>query len=99
MLLIYFTIPNSSFIGHFCGLFAGLIIKFGGAYLIFPEYSWIKAFDEKFENILSSLKYFKVTPDITTDFDAYFFRTIWDKMKQNFLKMRHKLFGYSYLPP
>ena len=38
MLMIYFTIPDSSFMGHFCGLLAGLLIKFGGLYLLFPRF-------------------------------------------------------------
>lgn len=46
MLMIYFTIPDSSFIGHFCGLIAGLLIKFGGLYVVMPKYEWIKEYDD-----------------------------------------------------
>ena len=38
MLAIYVTIPESSFIGHFCGLIAGLLIKFAGLYFFMPRY-------------------------------------------------------------
>jgi hypothetical protein len=44
--MIYFTIPDSSFLGHFCGLIAGLMIKFCGVYMVMPRYGWIKEFDE-----------------------------------------------------
>lgn len=46
MLLIYLTIPNSSFLGHFCGLMAGLLIKFGGLYILLPRFLWIQSFEE-----------------------------------------------------
>ena len=38
MLLIYVTIPNSSFLGHFCGIIAALLKKFCGLYILFPKY-------------------------------------------------------------
>jgi len=46
MLMIYFTIPDSSFLGHFCGLIAGLMIKFAGIYILMPRFEWIKEFDD-----------------------------------------------------
>jgi hypothetical protein len=46
MLVIYATIPNSSFMGHFFGIVAGLLIKFGGLYVILPKYEWINDFEE-----------------------------------------------------
>jgi hypothetical protein len=48
MILIYATIPNSSFIGHFFGIVTGLMIKFCGLYIFFPKYDWIQEFDAKY---------------------------------------------------
>lgn len=45
MLLIYLTIPDSSFLGHLCGLLAGLMIKFGGLYYFLPRFEWLESFD------------------------------------------------------
>ena len=52
MILIFFTIENSSFIGHFLGIIAGLMIKFGGLYILFPKYEWLSPFDDKYEDKL-----------------------------------------------
>ena len=74
MILIYLTIPGSSFIGHFCGLIAGLLIKFGGLYLVFPRYDWIAAFDDIYSYKLGGVNYLRATSDIESDFNSL----MWD---------------------
>ena len=89
MLLIYFTIPDSSFLGHFCGLLAGLLIKFGGINFLMPRFSWIHEFDQV--NWLTegtSSGYFQAKPEIETDFDAYFWDLTWKRAKHAVMKVR-----------
>ena len=101
VIVIYMTIPDSSFLGHFCGLIAGVLIKFGGFYVIMPRYQWIRGFDEtcEEEGLLKKQGYFPATDKIEVDFDAYIWTTIIKTVKNSFLKMRHRLFGYQYVPP
>jgi hypothetical protein len=51
--------------GHLCGIFAALIIKFCGIVyipLLLPKYEWINEFDSKFaQKIESKVSYFKAT--------------------------------------
>ncbi len=71
MLMIYFTIPDSSFLGHFCGLIAGLMIKFAGIYTLMPRYEWIKEFDEgNTAYKIEAIGYYHAQPEIITDFDS-----------------------------
>jgi hypothetical protein len=37
MLLVFMSIPKSAFFSHFIGLFAGLLIKFCGLYVLLPR--------------------------------------------------------------
>ena len=100
MLMIYFTIPDSSFLGHFCGLIAGLLIKFCGVYLVLPSYDTISSFDETIDednSILCKQGYFKAKDVIDTDFDGWFWKTITSKIRKAFLRVRHRLFGYEYV--
>ncbi|CDW77565.1 uncharacterized protein at3g58460-like [Stylonychia lemnae] len=99
MILIFFTIPNSSFIGHFLGIVSGLMIKFGGLYVLFPDYEWIASFDGSFEHYLRGLRYLKATDEITQDFDSYMWTSMLRKIRMAFLKIRHKLLGYEYVRP
>jgi hypothetical protein len=99
MLLIYFTIPDSSFLGHFCGLLAGLLIKFGGIHLLMPRYSWIHEFDQ--DNTLTegtSSGYFPAKPEIETDFDGYLWDLTWKRVIHAVMKVRQRLFGYNMVP-
>jgi hypothetical protein len=91
MLATYFTIPDSSFLGHFTGLIAGLLLKFGGLYILLPSYETINSFDANLDNEDSFLVkngYYKCQPDIDDDFNAWFWVTIGFKIKHAFLKMR-----------
>ncbi len=99
MLLIYLTIPNSSFIGHFCGILAGLLIKFAGLYVFMPRYEWIEGFDEVFEYYLRSLGYCEAKREIENDFDSYMWKTMFGKITHWFNKLRQRFFGYQYIRP
>jgi hypothetical protein len=76
MLVVYFTIPTSSFIGHFCGLIAGLLLKFTGLYVFLPRYEWIKEFDDVYADKLEAIGYSRCSENISKDFDAYVWTTI-----------------------
>ena len=99
MLAIYFTIPDSSFMGHFCGLIAGLMIKFCGLYVLFPKFEWISSFDNKFGYKFTPLGYFEAKECIETDFDSYFWRITFKRVIHYLNKVRAKIFGYDYIPP
>ncbi len=58
LLGIYLTVPESSLAGHFFGILAGLLIKFGGLYILLPRYDWISGFDGAYEFYISTFKYF-----------------------------------------
>ena len=64
MLMIYFTIPDSSFLGHFCGLIAGLMIKFSGIYALMPRYEWIKEYDDNNAYKIERYGYYSAQPEI-----------------------------------
>ena len=102
MLMIYFTIPDSSFLGHFCGLIAGLMIKFSGVYKFMPRYEWIKEFDEvkQWDREGSSQMpgYYPATEAISTDFDSYMWSQLWRKLFHITMRIRQRLFGYNYIP-
>lgn len=59
LLAIYLTIPESSLAGHFFGILAGLLIKFGGLYFLLPRYQWLSDFDYIYEAYIRAHKYFK----------------------------------------
>ena len=104
MLMIYFTIPDSSFLGHFCGLLAGLLIKFGGINFFMPRFTWIHDFDLDrglSHQDPSPIGYFPAKPEIKSDFDGYLWSVAWNATKNAVLKVRHRLFGYEYVsgPP
>ena len=99
MILIFFTIENSSFIGHFLGIVTGLMIKFCGLYVIFPRYEWLSAFDDKFESKLEKYRYKPATDEILSDFDSYFWKAIFGRIRMAYFKLRHKLLGYNYIRP
>jgi hypothetical protein len=90
MLMIYFTIPDSSFLGHFCGLIAGLLIKFGGVYAVMPRYEWIQEFDQERGLTEGSpqIGYFPGQKEIETDFDAYIWDVTWKQAKHAIMKIR-----------
>lgn len=45
MLTIYFSIPESHFLGHSMGLMVGLMLKFAGLYTLLPRYDWLESFE------------------------------------------------------
>ena len=98
--MIYFTIPDSSFLGHFCGLIAGLMIKFAGIYAFMPRFQWIKEFDDTTAYKIERHGYYSAQPEIQTDFDSYFWYYLFTSCREGILKIRQRLFGYNVvLPP
>jgi len=100
LLAIYVTIPNSSLVGHLFGIFAGLLIKFGGLYIIFPRHEWLNEFEYSCGALLKEhTGYCKAQDDIEKDFDAYIFTASIRKIRYGFLRIKHRLLGYDYVGP
>ena len=95
MLMIYFTIPDSSFLGHFCGLLAGLLIKFAGIYVLMPRFQWIKEFDDQSAYKIERFGYFSAQPEIETDFNSGMWLYIWESGNRGVSRIRQRVFGYN----
>ena len=81
MIAIYLTIPDSSFLGHFCGLIAGLLIKFAGVYVFMPSFDTLSAFDETLrdDSMLEKNGYYRAKEAIETDFTSWLWKTLANK--------------------
>jgi hypothetical protein len=77
---IYFLVPNSSLLGHLCGIIAGLLLKFAGFHLFLPRFSWVSSFDDIWsEGLKAKLSYKEAKPRIEEDFGAFFWRMLLHK--------------------
>mmetsp|Transcript_10107 Transcript_10107/g.10062 ORF Transcript_10107/g.10062 Transcript_10107/m.10062 type:complete len:97 (+) Transcript_10107:567-857(+) len=68
LIIIYATMPQSSFMGHMCGILSALMIRFCGIYYLpffLPKQEWLMSFDSMYGAKLSSkVAYFKATDKI-----------------------------------
>lgn len=81
MIAIFVFVPNSSLAGHFCGILAGLALKFCGLHIFLPHFKWISAFDHAYaKRLQEKISYYEAQERIKTDFGFILCRKIGRKL-------------------